>query len=205
MRVRGIALTTQGRNTKGEEGLFPATYIEQPEINNVEPQRSQTPESPRGGRSSPTPPPTVMGPTLDSIQQAIESIAKPEVTPQVERNGEPDHDELGIGQTTRAKLAEQAKIANEQKERQRASGGVAGLVYSDESDDDSVIQSPAMVSSVPDTPAAPAPISSQPVAGTDPRSWTVVQVHTWAISKGFEQAICDKFIGELPQQSIANL
>lgn len=72
---------------------------------------------------------TVMGKTIGEIQNAIESIAKP---------GESDdeHEQLGIGQDTRARLAEQAKIANEQRDRNRGSGGVAGLVYSDESEDE---------------------------------------------------------------------
>jgi hypothetical protein len=70
-----------------------------------------------------------MGKTIGEIQNAIESIAKP---------GESDdeHEQLGIGQDTRARLAEQAKIANEQRDRNRGSGGVAGLVYSDESEDE---------------------------------------------------------------------
>ncbi|WWC63374.1 uncharacterized protein I303_105974 [Kwoniella dejecticola CBS 10117] len=72
----------------------------------------------------------VMGRTIGEIQDAIESItAKPESD---------DEEELGIGQNARAKLAEQARLANEQREKnqQTSNGGVAGLVYSDESEDE---------------------------------------------------------------------
>lgn len=68
----------------------------------------------------------VMGKTIGDIQNAIESYTKPESD---------DERELGINQDTRARLAEQSKIANAQREN-RASGAVAGLVYSDESDDE---------------------------------------------------------------------
>ncbi|WVR09538.1 hypothetical protein IAU60_006607 [Kwoniella sp. DSM 27419] len=165
----------RGRNTKGEEGLFPATYIsEDPNSEEAEPakvpSRSPSPrassvngddhasnnnllaapvvsapeESPRGTHdaeggildsavsaveATAVSVGNVMGKTIGEIQDAIESItAKPESD---------DEEELGIGQDTRAKLAEQARLANEQRERtQRNSGGVAGLVYSDESDDE---------------------------------------------------------------------
>ncbi|KAL7422543.1 hypothetical protein Q5752_003191 [Cryptotrichosporon argae] len=82
----------------------------------------------------------VMTKTLGDIQDAIESIGtsgKPD-----EREPETDEDEgdaeLGIGSDARARLAEQARLANEkqERERQRQSGGVAGLVYSDESEDE---------------------------------------------------------------------
>ncbi|WVW85545.1 hypothetical protein I302_107583 [Kwoniella bestiolae CBS 10118] len=72
----------------------------------------------------------VMGRTIGDIQNAIESIAaKPESD---------DEEEFGIGQNARAKLAEQARLANEQRELNQHStnGGVAGLVYSDESEDE---------------------------------------------------------------------
>ncbi|WWC71495.1 uncharacterized protein I206_105453 [Kwoniella pini CBS 10737] len=72
----------------------------------------------------------VMGKTIGEIQDAIESItAKPESD---------DEEELGIGQNARAKLAEQARLANEQREKNQntSNGGVAGLVYSDESEDE---------------------------------------------------------------------
>jgi len=71
---------------------------------------------------------TVMGRTLGEIQDAIEQIAKPE--------SEDERDEeLGINSDARARLAAQAKKANEQRDK-HISGGVAGLVYSDESDDE---------------------------------------------------------------------
>ena len=71
---------------------------------------------------------SVMGRTLGEIQDAIEQIAKPES--EDERDGE-----LGINSDARARLAAQAKKANEQRDK-HISGGVAGLVYSDESDDE---------------------------------------------------------------------
>ncbi|KAK4689839.1 hypothetical protein P7C73_g260, partial [Tremellales sp. Uapishka_1] len=179
----------QGRNPKGEEGLFPMSYISEspptPKVASppspktvsrpVSPPRSpvlahepvlahvasppaaepltntSTPpshlvpeESPKGGTigtsdglvetavatvgATAAAVTNVMGRTIGEIQDAIESIAKPESE---------DEQELGIGQDTRAKLAEQAKLANEQREKDhRVSGGVAGLVYSDESEDD---------------------------------------------------------------------
>ncbi|WVQ95020.1 hypothetical protein IAU59_002112 [Kwoniella sp. CBS 9459] len=198
----------RGRNTKGEEGLFPATYIsEDPPTPpaaqpSALPERSPSPR-PRSIRSingsshglaigngngtahsdvsvkeketepatdthlaAPTMPipdesphgthdasgglldtavqtveataasvGNVMGRTIGEIQDAIESItAKPEPESDDERD---EQEELGIGQGARAKLAEQARLANEQRERnQRNSGGVTGLVYSDESEDE---------------------------------------------------------------------
>ncbi|OCF38908.1 hypothetical protein I317_07322 [Kwoniella heveanensis CBS 569] len=186
----------RGRNTKGEEGLFPATYISEdpptppPAQPTTLPERSPSPrarsinghsigagspddnartenslkengpttdpylsaptipipdESPHGthdasGGLLDTAVQTVeataasvgnvMGRTIGEIQDAIESItAKPE--------SDDEQEELGIGQGARAKLAEQARLANEQRERnQRNSGGVTGLVYSDESEDE---------------------------------------------------------------------
>ena len=69
----------------------------------------------------------VMGKAIGEVQNAIESIARPESD---------DEEEVGIGQNARARLAEQAKLANEHRDRQRVSGGVTGLVYSDESEDE---------------------------------------------------------------------
>ncbi|OCF75934.1 hypothetical protein I204_03231 [Kwoniella mangroviensis CBS 8886] len=166
----------RGRNTKGEEGLFPATYISETPITPQDqplglPETTAAPhtttvngsaptndsylsattipipdESPRGTHdssgglldnavaaveSTTAAVGNVMGRTIGDIQDAIESIttAKPESD---------DEEELGIGQNARAKLAEQARLANEQREKNQHSsnGGVAGLVYSDESEDE---------------------------------------------------------------------
>jgi hypothetical protein len=168
------SLTLQGRNARGDEGLFPATYIteETNPINNekqapvaegIRPDASPykgtdplpepiptaalsplsipqaAPEAPTTaaealkGKEAPITEQSQrgangMGETLGEIQNAIESIAEPQ--------GENEQEDLGIGSGTRAKLAAEAKIANEQRERQRVSGGVIGLVYSDESEDD---------------------------------------------------------------------
>ena len=65
-----------------------------------------------------------MGLTLHEIQDVIEQIAKP---------AESDDEELGIDTNARARLAAQAKLANENRDK-HTSGGVSGLVYSDESD-----------------------------------------------------------------------
>lgn len=70
-----------------------------------------------------------MGTTIDSVQRAIDEsmIKHPESD---------EEEEYGINQNARAHLAAQAKLANEQREKHRASGGITGLVYSDESDTD---------------------------------------------------------------------
>lgn len=100
----------------------------------------QPSESPKGGNSvidvasaAAAGVGNVMGKTINEVQQAIENIQK----------DDDDQDSLGIGSGTRAKLAEQAKKTNEQREKQRISTGVAGLVYSDESDDEDEDVSPA--------------------------------------------------------------
>ncbi|WWD19138.1 hypothetical protein CI109_103596 [Kwoniella shandongensis] len=182
----------RGRNEKGEEGLFPATYISEappsPEKAAPAPLRSDPPspkarsinghsevngndhlpepnvptgelhlappsvpvpeESPRGTstldnqgqggildsavstvEAAAATVGNVMSKTIGDVQDAIESITA--------RPDSDDEQELGIGQGARAKLAEQARLANEQRERnQRSSGGVTGLVYSDESEDE---------------------------------------------------------------------
>ncbi|TYJ58064.1 hypothetical protein B9479_001159 [Cryptococcus floricola] len=69
---------------------------------------------------------TVMNRTIGDIQDAIESIAAP-----AESEDGDDHSELGIGQDARAKLVEQARLANEKRERDDG-----GFIYSDESDDE---------------------------------------------------------------------
>lgn len=66
---------------------------------------------------------TVLNRTLGEIQDVIEQIAKPES----------DDEEVGIDTNARARLAAQAKLANEQRDK-HISGDVTGLVYSDESD-----------------------------------------------------------------------
>ncbi|ORY35510.1 hypothetical protein BCR39DRAFT_475488 [Naematelia encephala] len=160
----------RGRNLKGEEGLFPATYITEetpaaepaPRLPSAQPSPKAIPDD-ANAPNIPTQTPlgtshgvlpseapaassngvvdtvvatagaaaagvgNMMGKTIGDIQDAIESIAKPESD---------DEEELGIRQDARARLAEQAKLANEQREKQRTSGGVTGLVYSDESEDE---------------------------------------------------------------------
>ncbi|OWZ60850.1 hypothetical protein AYX15_06898, partial [Cryptococcus neoformans] len=200
----------RGRNPKGEEGLFPATYIsESPEspapaspASPATPAKTETPpapaENPVNGKQpstkqpsihtqtppaaipAPTPTPplpqgddpapgawpadnslavpdipipnespkgttdaqggilesatasagaaaanvgNVMNRTIGDIQDAIESYARPE--------SDDEHAELGIGQDARAKLVEQARLANEKRERDET-----GFVYSDESEDE---------------------------------------------------------------------
>ncbi|KAL1413569.1 hypothetical protein Q8F55_001343 [Vanrija albida] len=204
----------KGRNTKGEEGLFPATYIsDDPEDaaaatdanddgqadtpipvpasppKNNDKQRIVTPEpekpsitSSNGLLASPfaavpdnndqarpvirnslldvtgAPPSAlpvskgghnVMGSTIGEVQEAIDTISTPKGVqlkdPQekaaaaiAERDEDDDEDDgpIGIASDTRARLAEQAKLANDERDRQRESGPVADLIYSDESDDD---------------------------------------------------------------------
>ena len=69
-----------------------------------------------------------MDDTIDKIQDAIESVSHPP--------SEDEQEDFGIGSDARARLAAQAKLANDQRDLQRISGGVAGLVYSDESEDE---------------------------------------------------------------------
>lgn len=135
-----------------------------------------------------------MGKTIGEIQDAIESISKPESD---------DEQELGIGTDARARLAAQAQMANEKKNK-RTSDGVNGLVYSDESDDDedhrqslgplpsapSILQPPLPLPTTP--PLGNAEISSKP-----PSFWTVNEVVDWARAKGFDDSIWQKFKGEL--------
>lgn len=202
----------QGRNAKGEEGLFPATYITEQDAAPPSPRHSahnlSNPPSPKGGnaqlatipipaesesprggaspafaQSSPSLPPTngPMGGTIDTVQRAIdEQAAKPI---------QDDHG-LGIGQDARARLAAQAKLANEQREKQRISGGVSGLVYSDESedeedDDNDDLEHPNGINgnSVIPKPVDPAPLSSSvapanklsPIAQSAPSSSQIPQ------------------------------
>lgn len=90
-----------------------------------------------------------MGSTIGEVQEAIDTIATPKGVqlkdPQAKAAAaiaEKDEDDdeadgpIGIASDTRARLAEQAKLANEERDRQRESGPVADLIYSDESDDD---------------------------------------------------------------------
>jgi len=159
-----------------------------------------------------------MGKTIGEIQDAIESITKPESD---------DERELGIGMDTRARLAAQAKLANEQREKtQRTNGGVTGLVYSDESDDEqedhrqSLVQSltstnglepaaPPVMAPLPPTttnherslepalplPATP-PLGQSEISGKPPVSWSLNDVVDWAKGKGFDESVCQRFRGE---------
>lgn len=256
-----MAELAQGRNQKGEEGLFPATYISE-ELENrepvsdsgtgpspaaasapplAEPASPSTPPSPRGSRpstelrrsSSAGVAPdqvqpgsgvvataaaglgaaavgvtTVMGKTIGEIEHAIEKIALPDT------KADSDEEELGIGSNARARLAAQAQLANEQRDKNRASGGVAGLVYSDESEDEEEerrrsvrngsgpakpnnIQStlqPALA--LPGTPPLDKPptieksrlsIGSASTPNGQAVTWSVDEVVQWAKSKGFEE------------------
>jgi hypothetical protein len=293
----------QGRNTKGEEGLFPATYIEEiptpaettiatepapvaapAPITKLEPKNPGVPapeiismnaaptiradesESPKGGNSmldiaSSTATAAVvgvsnvMGKTIHEVQQAIENIQK-------DKDSD-DEGSLGIGTDTRAKLAEQAKLANEQRDKQRTSMGVTGLVYSDDSGDEGddgpspyfggiangdgngngnvngdrngPIQTPPLstvaATALPTTSVgqaqAPAPLqlssdtdladrlgpalslpSTPPldknatIPAKPPASWNVEDVVSWAIAKGFDDSICQKFRGKLGVNSL---
>ena len=219
--------------------------------------RHDSSESPKGGSSlldmasvAATGVSNVMGKTINEVQQAIESIGQDD-TRKVESDHE-DHDELGIGSVTRAKLAEQSKLANEQRDK-RTSMGDTGLVYSDESGDEEEVPYPsndrnlsngngngtinggsilgASAIPLPTSPGftsgdAPAPLRLSPAPGADladrlgpalslpstpplpldrnasvseklASSWTVDEVVSWAIAKGFDDSICQKFRGEL--------
>ncbi|WVO14385.1 hypothetical protein L204_102018 [Cryptococcus depauperatus] len=165
----------RGRNVRGEEGLFPATYISELPPSPLEPKTghnksvgdktgtvgtanataSLTPssmdetkdfikEASVDGLSLVAPGESTqyavgvdsadtavtkssdsngINRTIGDIQDAIESIAA--------RPESDDEQELGIGQDARAKLVEQARLANEQREKDQG-----GFVYSDESEDD---------------------------------------------------------------------
>jgi hypothetical protein len=189
----------------------------------------------------------VMGKTINEVQQAIESIGKEEGG-RKEESGDENDDGLGIGSGTRAKLAEQSKLANEQRD-QRSSLGATGLVYSDESGDeeetpyptnerslgsngngnlngngnDSITAVPA--STISSSGEAPAPLRLSPAPASDladplgpalslpstppldknatvsekpASSWNVEEVVNWAITKGFDDSVCQRFRGKLP-------
>jgi hypothetical protein len=192
----------------------------------------------------------VMGRTINEVQQAIENISQDKESD--------DEDSLGINQGTRAKLAEQAKLANEQRDKQRTSMGVTGLVYSDESGDEGEDESspylggmangngngsgdrngtsqiPTMAATAIPPPTSPGPavgmgqppaplrlspadtpdladrlgpalsLPSTPpldknatVPAKPPSTWNVDDVVSWAIAKGFDDSICQKFRGKL--------
>lgn len=139
----------------------------------------------------------MIGKTIGEIEHAIESIAKP------------NEESLGIGSDTRARLAAQAQLANEERDMHRISGGVAGLVYSDESEDEEEEKrrslrngkAPNTLSSLQPAPTMPStppletaqrshPLSSSQssAAPSGPAStWGVDEVVQWAKSKGFEE------------------
>lgn len=223
--------------------------------------RHDSSESPKGGTSlldmaavAANGVTNVMGKTINEVQQAIENIGKDEPR-KVESDHEIENDDsLGIGSGTRAKLAEQSKLANEQRD-QRTSMGVTGLVYSDESGDEEEVNDRSITSNgngngngptsirngsnasaipLPTSPGftsgeAPAPLRLSPAPGGAPAgadladrlgpalslpstppldknatisekpasSWNVDEVVSWAIAKGFDESICQKFRGEL--------
>ncbi|ORX38457.1 hypothetical protein BD324DRAFT_620926 [Kockovaella imperatae] len=196
----------RGRNARGEEGLFPATYIEELSLEKKEtepsPKASPIPTpleetKPLNDKAEPrekTPEPESMDQTIASVQTAIETMGQPS-----------QEEELGVGQDMRARLAAQAKLANDNREKQRASGGVTGLIYSDESDDEeepkreengSITRSHS--SSAPSSRAVanelqpPLSLPGTPVNQGNPKSWSVEDVVKWAKSKGFDEGICAK-------------
>lgn len=151
-----------------------------------------------------------MGKTIGEIENAIESMTTSDPAPKHESE---DEQELGIGSNARARLAAQAQLANEERDKNRVSGGVAGLVYSDESDDEEeernikndLSKSPMTLSALQPAPLMPAtppldklPAGEKPVAtlsvrdGSTPTgpvsAWGVDEVVQWARSKGFEEA-----------------
>ncbi len=147
----------------------------------------------------------VMGKTIGEIQDAIESITNPESD---------DERELGIGTDTRARLAAQAKLANEQRDKNnRTNGGVADLVYSDESDDEEedatktsraintnglsteAVEPERTLEPALPLPATP-PLSQAEYPHKPPHIWTVNDVVDWAKVKGFDGAVCQRFTGE---------
>lgn len=146
-----------------------------------------------------------LGTTIGEIDQVIETMGQPAAP-------EDDRDQLGIDQSARARLAAQSRLENEQRDRKRISDGVTGLVYSDESDDEEVerrksqgpltreangLQPPLSLSSIAPLSSAPPLSSSSASGGSTPATWTVEEVFAWAVSKGFEDTICQKFKGVL--------
>lgn len=99
-----------------------------------------------------------MGSTIGEVQEAIDTMGtgSPNASKGVQLKDPqelgreafaskeaPDEEQdvvspIGIASDARARLAEQARLANEERERQhqRDSGGIADLIYSDESDDE---------------------------------------------------------------------
>lgn len=116
-----------------------------------------------------------------------------------------DEEELGIGQDARARLAQQAKLANEHRELNRASGGVEGLVYSDESDDEDDVRRRSVRASQGKKLEPALPLPATPVIGQSsnkpPAQWSVDEVVDWARSKAFDEGIAEKFRGESSERS----
>lgn len=148
------------------------------------------PESPRGGRG-------------DALPMTAAPAAVAAVVP-TQRNGhasdDEEEEELGIGQDARARLAQQAKLANEHRELNRASGGVEGLVYSDESDDEDDVRRRSARASQGKKLEPALPLPATPVIGQSstkpPAQWSVDEVVDWARSKAFDEGIAEKFRGE---------
>lgn len=249
----------QGRNMKGEEGLFPATYISEDDTGADKPSEATEPAqalangthddhpvaAPSNGVVEKGSPSTqhddlAIPPAPTGSKSVDEADAKPALLPPVSpeipapesprggrtdslpvqpvmvplgtgavahrngggdnRNGiDSDEEELGIGQDTRARLAEQAKLANEHREANRASGGIEGLVYSDESDDeddDGRRRSARASQGKKLEPALPLPATPVMSSNKRPTTWTVDEVVEWARSKAFDEGIADKFRGE---------
>lgn len=271
----------QGRNAKGEEGLFPATYIAQennaaadtgkatesvPEV--TAPTASTdaaTPGLTNGGthtseqhtsalngmaeKSVPEPQhgesviPPVSGTTSKALESPVAPAAAslPPVSPEIpapesprggrgdalpmtaapvaaaaalpkQPNGhgsdDEEEEELGIGQDARARLAQQAKLANEHRELNRASGGIEGLVYSDESDDEDEVRRRSARTSQGKKLEPALPLPATPVIGQSsnkpPAQWSVDEVVDWARSKAFDEGIAEKFRGEMLERAKGN-
>lgn len=143
---------------------------------------------------------TVITKTIGEIETAIENIAKPdgeakperEFIPEREVKPESEDEQIGIGSNARARLAAQAQIANEARDQNRVSGGVAGLVYSDESDDEEEEKRRSVLGRLQPAPTMPSTppldqlsIHSSPLGPAS--SWSVEDVVQWAKSKGFEE------------------
>ncbi|KAG7530680.1 hypothetical protein FFLO_04850 [Filobasidium floriforme] len=243
----------RGKNQKGEEGLFPASYVLPTGADPkpyLEMQQAPQPLNISNSKSGPGTPvgetvaeagEGVAGPTGLGIggvvteakteaprpDSPVKSLSRPRSTLSLQSQDSgrvqippaaSTHGETNDNNNIRARLAEQARLENEKKERNRADEEAA------ERDDEEQtgkgfarfgalgagktaeparrldqIQEKDKVETPVDTraglePSAPiiAPAGSG-FSGGNPHEWGVAEVVEWARSRGFDDAICEKF------------
>lgn len=167
-------------------------------------------------------------PAIRDVTPGSTAIAAPATFVAAVAGNTSDADAPATAAATRARLAAQAQLANEQRDLHRSSGGISGLVYSDESEDEEEsppssptrlnvangshnrpsLEPAALVTPAAASPTAPsmspgdstlAQQGNSPSPSHDPVStWSIDRVVEWAQSSGFESTICEKFRGMCP-------